>query len=156
MLKKAVYNTKIGAIEIHCTESQITYIKVLSDTESNMLCDSASSELCYKAIIQIKEYLNKERTQFDIPIFLEGTAFQKKVWHALCQIPYGKTVSYKAIANAIGNENAARAVGMANNKNPIQIIVPCHRVIASDGALGGYAGGINIKQQLLDIESVNI
>ncbi|OJF76866.1 MAG: cysteine methyltransferase [Treponema sp. CETP13] len=151
MLKKSVYNTKIGAIEIHCTEKHITYIKFLSDATKAK--NSKSCELCDRAIIQIHEYLDYKRTQFDLPLSLEGTDFQKKVWRALCTIPYGKTVSYKTIAKAIGNPNAARAVGMANNKNPIQIVVPCHRVIGSDGSLGGYASGIKIKQQLLAIEN---
>lgn len=101
---------------------------------------------------ELNEYFNKKRKEFSVPIQLEGTNFQKKVWHALCQIPYGETRSYKDIAQKINNPKACRAIGSANHKNPICIIVPCHRIIQNDGKIGGYAGGINIKQQLLDIE----
>ena len=97
-------------------------------------------------------YFSKKRKSFDIPIKLEGTEFQKRVWDALIQIPYGKTCTYKDIAEKIGNPKACRAVGGANNKNPIMIIVPCHRVIGKNGDLVGYAGGIEVKQKLLDLE----
>jgi O-6-methylguanine DNA methyltransferase len=154
MQKMAFYDTKIGTIRIHCTKTHITCIKIVSAIEKqpHLVTTSEPSELSDKAITQIKEYLDNKRIQFDLPLFFAGTDFQKKVWHALCTIPYGKTASYKTIAKAIGNLKAARAVGMANNKNPLQIVVPCHRVIGSDGSLGGYASGIKIKQQLLDIE----
>lgn len=101
---------------------------------------------------QLDEYFAGKRKSFDLPLAPSGTEFQKKVWNALTQIPYGKTCSYKDIACAIGNPNACRAVGMANNKNPIAIIIPCHRVVGKNGDLTGYAGGLDIKKILLDIE----
>ena len=104
---------------------------------------------------QMREYLSGTRTQFDLPLLIEGTPFQKKCWKALTKIPYGKTISYKEQAKSFGNEKAVRAVGSANGKNRFPIIIPCHRVIASDGTLGGYSGGLNVKIKLLKIEQRN-
>ena len=101
---------------------------------------------------EITEYLKGERTSFDVTYELEGTAFQKKVWEELTKIPYGETRTYKEIAVAIGNPNASRAVGMANNKNPLMMIVPCHRVIGANGKLVGYGGGLAMKRELLAME----
>jgi methylated-DNA-[protein]-cysteine S-methyltransferase len=101
---------------------------------------------------QLNQYFNNEREIFDVPLQLEGSSFQKKVWEALRSIPYGETRSYKQIAQQIGNTKACRAVGMANNHNPIAILVPCHRVIGSDGKLVGYGGGLDKKRILLDLE----
>lgn len=107
-------------------------------------------------ISQLDEYFQGKRFTFDIPLQLFGTPFQKKVWTALLSIPYGETRSYKEIANAIAQPTAVRAVGNANNKNPIAIIIPCHRVIGSNGALVGYGGGIERKQQLLALEKASL
>ena len=101
---------------------------------------------------QLKEYFAKKRKQFDLPLHAEGTPFQEHVWECLRQIPYGTVVSYKDIAVKMQNPLAVRAVGSANGRNPISIIVPCHRVIASGGGLGGFAGGLDRKQILLDLE----
>lgn len=102
---------------------------------------------------QLSEYFSGERRQFDVPItFLGGTPFQRKVWQALQDIPYGEVRTYKEIAQAIGIPKAVRAVGGANNKNPISILVPCHRVIGSNGALVGYGGGLDKKEYLLKLE----
>lgn len=101
---------------------------------------------------QITEYFQGNRVQFDLPCVLWGTDFQKKVWKQLQTIPYGTTISYKTLANQIGNEKAYRAVGSANGKNNHVILIPCHRVIANDGTLGGYTGGLQIKERLLAIE----
>lgn len=108
--------------------------------------------LIKEAAKQLKEYLDGKRKVFDIPLALEGTPFQKSVWKALQDIPYGETRSYGEIAESIGQPRACRAVGMANNKNPIAIFVPCHRVIGSDGKLVGYASGLDIKERLLAME----
>jgi methylated-DNA-[protein]-cysteine S-methyltransferase len=107
-------------------------------------------EACKK---QLDEYFNMERKVFDIPLLLAGSAFQKSVWEALLQIPFGKTVSYLELSKNIGNEKAVRAVANANGANAISIIVPCHRIIGSDGSLTGYAGGLNVKKRLLEIEN---
>ncbi|WP_394212760.1 methylated-DNA--[protein]-cysteine S-methyltransferase [Enterovibrio calviensis] len=101
---------------------------------------------------QLLEFLSGKRTQFDIPLAPEGTEFQRQVWQALGRIPYGETRTYSQIAEDIGNPQAYRAVGMANNVNPIPLIVPCHRVIGSDGKLTGYRYGLEIKQRLLTLE----
>lgn len=105
---------------------------------------------------QLEEYFSGTRKSFDIKLAPAGTAFQQSVWQALQKIPYGRTASYKDIAEKIHNSKAFRAVGMANNKNPIAIIIPCHRVIGSNGRLVGYAGGLDLKQQLLELEKNNL
>ena len=99
------------------------------------------------------EYLKEERFDFTFPIHYSGTEFQEKVWHALLEIPYGKTKSYKEIATQIGHDKASRAVGSACKNNPLLIVVPCHRVIASNGKLTGYAYGLSLKEKLLTLES---
>ncbi|MBZ5681402.1 MAG: methylated-DNA--[protein]-cysteine S-methyltransferase [Acidobacteriia bacterium] len=101
---------------------------------------------------ELKEYLAGRRRKFTFPLDLRGTDFQLACWRALLAIPYGETRTYADIARAVGKPNAFRAVGMANNRNPIAIVVPCHRVIASDGTLCGYGGGLEIKRRLLELE----
>ena len=105
-------------------------------------------------VSQLKEYFNGERREFSIPLAANGTEFQNKVWQALTTIPYGETWCYKDLAIAVGNPKASQAVGGANGKNPISIIVPCHRVIGKNGSLTGYAGGLDIKDALLKLEGV--
>jgi methylated-DNA-[protein]-cysteine S-methyltransferase len=112
----------------------------------------AETPLIKNVAVQIEEYLAGKRKNFSLPLALHGTEFQRAVWQALQGIPYSETRSYKEIAAAIGRPKAVRAVGMANNRNPIVIIVPCHRVIGHDGSLTGYGGGIPLKQRLLDLE----
>ncbi|MNP45229.1 Methylated-DNA--protein-cysteine methyltransferase [compost metagenome] len=112
----------------------------------------ASKEALSTASQQLKEYFAGERRQFDLRLDLQGSEFQRKVWNALLTIPYVETASYKDIAEMIGQPKAVRAVGGANNKNPIPIIVPCHRVIGSNGSLVGYGGGLSIKESLLSLE----
>lgn len=141
------YDTKIGRITISADEENILEVS-LRELEGEV----KETLLIKRAFEQLNEYLDGKRKSFELPLAPKGTDFQKQVWDALLKIPYGKTASYKDIATAIGNKNACRAVGMANNKNPIMIIIPCHRVIGSNGNLTGYAGGLNIKKQLLDIE----
>lgn len=146
-----IYNTSIGKISIIQEGEYIVKIEfgeILKDVEIK------ETTLISKTINEIKEYLNGNRKKFDIPIKLNGTGFQKKVWNELLKIPYGETCSYKDIAIRINNEKGVRAVGMANHNNPIAIIVPCHRVIGKNGKLVGYAGGIDIKSKLLEIEKL--
>ncbi len=104
---------------------------------------------------QLNEYFSKERTTFDLPLLFVGSDFQKSVWEKLLAIPYGKTNSYLELSRILGDEKAIRAVATANGANAISIIVPCHRVIGSDGSLTGYAGGLNAKQKLLQLEGMN-
>lgn len=102
---------------------------------------------------QLAEYFAGERTSFDLQLALDGSAFQRTVWHALTEIPYGQTISYGELARRIGRPDLARAVGTANGQNPIAVIVPCHRVIGSNGKLVGYGGGLDNKRLLLDLEA---
>ena len=104
---------------------------------------------------ELKEYFDGERREFSMALDLRGTPFQLACWQALLAIPYGETRSYADIARVIGHPNAFRAVGMANNRNPVAIVVPCHRVIASSGSLCGYGGGLDLKRKLLDLEQEN-
>lgn len=138
--------------------------KIYIAEKDNCICNVSFGTLNYKeketylikkTYSQLKEYFAGNRKIFDIPISANGTEFQIKVWKELQKIPYGKIRTYKEIAENIGNKNASRAVGMANNKNPIAIIIPCHRVIGSNGDLTGYAGGIKLKQYLLNLEKQN-
>ncbi len=127
-----------------------------SAEEQRLLANSFNKKngarLARRAVAELNEYAAGRRKRFTVPLDLRGTPFQLKVWRALLRIPYGKTRSYQQIARAVGNPRASRAVGMANHYNPVAIIVPCHRVIASDGSLGGYAGGLKRKTQILRLE----
>jgi methylated-DNA-[protein]-cysteine S-methyltransferase len=109
-------------------------------------------EILEKTRTQLDEYLQGRRREFDIPVLMVGTDFQKRVWNALMKVPYGTTSTYLKLAKDVGNEKAVRAVGNANAANPISIIIPCHRIIGSDGGLVGYGGGLSIKKRLLELE----
>jgi methylated-DNA-[protein]-cysteine S-methyltransferase len=104
------------------------------------------------AVEQLREYFDGDRTDFDLPLSLRGTPFQRSVWNELTKIPYGGTISYGELAAQLGNPNASRAVGLANGKNPVCVVVPCHRVVGSTGDLTGYGGGIERKEHLLALE----
>jgi len=111
------------------------------------------SKSMFKGVIQeLHDYFRGDRTHFDVPLLLKGTDFQKKVWKGLLEIPYGTTLSYGELADRLNNPGGMRAVGAANGQNPVPVIVPCHRVIAADGSLGGYTGGLGIKRKLLNLE----
>lgn len=141
------YDTEIGKLFIAEKNEFITNVSFF---ELNV--QYKETPVIKKTHLQLTEYFRGQRKSFDIPIAPEGTDFQHKVWNALSKIPYGKTATYKDIATLIGNPKACRAVGMANNKNPIAIIIPCHRVIGTNGNLTGYAAGLGTKQKLLEIE----
>jgi methylated-DNA-[protein]-cysteine S-methyltransferase len=111
-------------------------------------------QILAQAVRELEEYFDKKRKAFTVPLDAQGTEFQKKVWEQLAKIPFGKTASYKDIAAGLKNDKAFRAVGTANGKNPLSIIVPCHRVIAANGTLGGYSGGLLNKVKLLELEGV--
>lgn len=146
------YKTILGELKIKQKDNFITEI---SYNDKKLDGEIKETELIKKAYMQIKEYLEGKRKIFTISTNPEGTEFMKSVWKELEKIPYGETVSYEEIAKRIGKPKAQRAVGMANNKNPIMIIIPCHRVIGKNGALVGYAAGLNIKEKLLNLESEN-
>ncbi len=143
------YNSPIGILEIELKNNVILGLKVVES------CDNISEATGYFAQVakQLDEYFAGKRTKFELNISPKGTEFQKKVWAELLKIPYGETKSYQEIAEAIGNTNAQRAVGSACNKNPILLIIPCHRVISKTGKLTGFACGVHRKEQLLKMES---
>ena len=124
----------------------------LSFGEADLGGERAPSSLTNKAATQLQEYLAGRRKRFDLPLEPEGTAFQLSVWQAVSSIPYGQTRSYSWVADRIGKPRAARAVGMANNRNPLPVFIPCHRVIGASGKPAGYAGGLKLKEFLLDLE----
>ncbi|MDL2225250.1 methylated-DNA--[protein]-cysteine S-methyltransferase [Eubacteriales bacterium OttesenSCG-928-M02] len=146
------YETEIGNITLGETDGAITHL--LFPNSSTPLGETITREtpLIKTAMDQVREYLAGNRKTFTVPIAFSGTPFQEMVWNALTTIPYGETRTYSEIAHQIGRRKAWRAVGMANNKNPISIIVPCHRVIGSGGKLMGYGGGVHIKEFLLKLE----
>jgi methylated-DNA-[protein]-cysteine S-methyltransferase len=115
----------------------------------------STSGVIEETVVQLEEYFAKKRKDFDIPLLLAGTDFQKSVWEGLMQIPYGTVTSYLDLAKSIGNAKAVRAVASANGANAISILVPCHRVVGSDGMLRGYAGGLDVKKKLLSLENSN-
>ncbi|WP_207706388.1 methylated-DNA--[protein]-cysteine S-methyltransferase [Clostridium amazonitimonense] len=148
---KGYYSSPIGIIEVSADNQGITslyFVDALGISENN--------DLISKCLTQLDEYFKGFRKDFEITLSYKfGTEFQHKVWNALKNIPYGNTCSYKDIAIAIGNEKAVRAVGGANNKNPLSIIIPCHRVVGMNGKLVGYGGGLWRKEWLLEHESKN-
>lgn len=137
------------------TDVGITRIQIARDgssTSAGMSDSSRAMGYLRQLEEQLREYLAGRRKTFDLPLDLQGTEFQMRVWQALCRIPYGATMSYRDIAAAIGQPQAVRAVGQANRRNPVMILVPCHRVIAADGNMGGYAWGEDVKCELLALE----
>ncbi|GKU24637.1 methylated-DNA--protein-cysteine methyltransferase [Clostridium folliculivorans] len=152
MMNSCYFNSKIGDLVIEDNGVAITKICFAKENRE-VIKEDVQSPLFKRAVAQLQDYFNGKIFSFDLPLAPKGTDFQKQVWKALSEIPYGKTKSYGDIAKIIKNEKAARAIGMANNKNPIMIIIPCHRVIGSNGSLVGYAGGIDVKRRLLDLES---
>jgi len=145
------YDTEIGRICIVEGQGSITHILFEKDAPPEGAIEQ-ETPLLQEAAKQLKEYFAGERQVFDLPLAPKGTNFQKAAWQALTTIPYGETRSYKQIAEQIGKPKACRAVGLANNRNPIAIVIPCHRVIGSDGKLVGYGGGLPIKKFLLELE----
>ena len=149
-------NTKIGKMKIVQEENYIIAIRVNEEIKIEQDEEEKSTELLEETANELEEYLQGKRKEFNIPINPKGTSFMKQVWEALCQIPYGEVRSYKQIAKQIEKPNAVRAVGMANHKNPIPFIIPCHRVVGSNGKLVGYALGLDKKDFLLELERKNV
>ncbi len=143
-------HTPIGALEIKGDAEGLASVQFM---DAEVAPSQAIPEVLLPAVTQLKEYFNKTRTLFQLLLHPEGTLFQKKVWEQLETIPFGKTTSYQKMANQLGEPKVIRAAASANGKNPIAIIIPCHRVIGSDGSLTGYAGGLHRKKWLLEHES---
>ena len=146
------YNTVLGCTVIAESNGFITRVSPQFDV-SRLQDERTETRLIKEAYRQLRAYFDGELFEFELPLAPTGTAFMQSVWQALCKIPYGETVSYKDIAVRIGKPNAVRAVGMANNRNPISIVIPCHRVIGSDGQLIGYRSGLDNKRLLLELET---
>lgn len=152
--------TPIGTLTLRANEQGLQRIE-FENSRKDVVFPGTSVSPITKAILQdakrqLEEFFARKRKFFDLPLNYEGTEFQKSVWKELIKIPYGETVFYKDIAQKIGNFRAARAVGLANNKNQIPIIIPCHRVIGSNKSLKGYASGLKIKKWLLEHETISI
>jgi methylated-DNA-[protein]-cysteine S-methyltransferase len=146
---QAYYQSEIGLIHIMGTAAGISSLNFVETKNCDKFGDQPLLQACVE---QLDEYFNGKRKVFSVSLAPAGTAFQQQVWQTLLNIPYGQTVSYLEIARAIGNEQAVRAVGSANGQNPIAIIIPCHRVIGSNGKLTGYGGGLWRKAWLLKHE----
>ena len=151
-------STPVGQLKLVAHETALVAVLWQNENPKRVrlaeLVEQRDHPILCAAQKQLAEYFAGTRQQFDLPLDFEGTDFQKKVWQALLQIPYGETRSYKQIAVQLGNPKAVRAVGAANGKNPISIIAPCHRVIGASGKLVGFAGGLDNKQLLLKLEQL--
>ncbi|MEZ4796897.1 MAG: methylated-DNA--[protein]-cysteine S-methyltransferase [Flavobacteriaceae bacterium] len=149
-MESCIISTPLGAAKLEGNEIGISSLTVLNNDVTGSY---TIPEVLEDAVSQLNEYFKGERKVFSLKLNPEGTDFQKRVWNALLKIPYGKTTSYLELSKTLGDVKTIRAVANANGKNPLWIIVPCHRVIGSDGSLTGYAGGIHRKQWLLEHES---
>lgn len=145
---KWTYLTKFGPVTIGANATGITYLK----TYDKCIGESKETDLIRSAYSQLKSYLSGKRCDFDLPLDPQGTPFQKQVWNASLEIPYGKTITYKVLAQMISKPKSVRAIGAANGKNPIYIVIPCHRIVGSNGSLTGYGGGLEMKENLLKLE----
>jgi methylated-DNA-[protein]-cysteine S-methyltransferase len=145
----AIMDSPLGSLTIASSDRGLVSVQFGLNMPADGVIDDAANR---KAVEQLQEYFEGKRTHFDLPLDVQGTPFQVSVWNELLKIPYGSTCSYIDIARSLGKPGAARAVGMANHENPIAVVIPCHRVVGSDGSLTGYAGGLHLKKQLLGIE----
>jgi methylated-DNA-[protein]-cysteine S-methyltransferase len=156
MLSYKFMDSPVGRLKLVGNDAGLLAVLWPNDRPLRVKLDEMREDLHHpilcQAECQLTEYFKGERTAFDVPMQLRGTAFQQRVWQQLLRIPYGHTRSYGRLAAAIGNGSASRAVGRANSKNPLSIIVPCHRVIGASGRLTGFAGGLKTKEQLLVLE----
>ncbi len=152
MIQRATIESPVGLLTIAGDEDGLRSILFGAGSDGAVACCGVVDE----AVRQLRAYFDKKLTRFDLPLMPEGTSFQRKVWEELLNIPYGNVISYGELARRIGQPSASRAVGAANGANPIPIIIPCHRVIGSNGKLTGYGGGTQIKEALLNLESVRL
>jgi len=148
------YQSPVGKLLLIGSEGMLEELVFPTSADKKVVGDDWVEDIApfRKVIAQLSEYFAGKRHHFTLKLAPSGTEFQRQVWQKLSEIPYGQTVSYGEIATQLGNPKGCRAVGMANSKNPIPIIVPCHRVIGKDGSLTGFGGGIDIKRQLLELE----
>lgn len=151
-METSFFSSPIGLLRLTVVEHAITSL-TFSETIEEVEHKQTLSPLLEETKIQLEEYFSHQRTSFSLPFAPQGTAFQQSVWNALTKIPYGETKSYEEIAIELNNPKACRGVGSANGKNPILLLIPCHRVITKSGALGGYRGGLDRKKFLLQLET---
>ncbi len=152
MIYQACIESPVGPLQISTTFTHLMGIRFLSQSQATCALPPDTPPILKEVVRQLQAYFNGKLFAFHLPLQLSGTPFQQKVWMALQTIPYGTVLSYQELAQKIGHPRAMRAVGNANGKNPIPIIIPCHRVIRSDGSLGGYSSGTAIKSHLLQLE----
>ena len=150
VMETAFIKTPLGIVKVEGDENGLSAISVL---DGAVIADDIIPEVLEDSVYQLGEYFKGGRKVFDLNLNPEGTDFQKRVWKALATIPYGKTTSYLELSKTLGDVKAIRAVAAANGKNPLWIVVPCHRVIGNDGSLTGYAGGLHRKKWLLEHEN---
>ena len=154
-MNELVVASPAGPLLLGCAQNALTRVSFCPGGVPTAVT-AATPAVLRETALQLEEYFRGRRREFALPLAPEGTAFQQTVWHALAQIPYGETRSYGQLAAAIGRPAACRAVGGANHVTPIAIVIPCHRVIAADGSIGGYGGGIAVKRMLLALEGVTV
>jgi methylated-DNA-[protein]-cysteine S-methyltransferase len=145
--------TPLGTLQLIASEEALLKINF---SHQFIKDDSLSNDITRLAVMQLREYFDGERQLFELPLQPKGTEFQLKIWELLQTIPFGKTINYKELAQMYGDAGALRAAGTANGKNPLPIIIPCHRVIGADGNLTGYSGGLDKKEKLLKLEGVRL
>lgn len=146
------YSSPLGILLLQEEENQLTVVHFMDD-EVDAVLSATDSPVLLQTILQLDEYFAGRRKQFSLPLSPAGTAFQQKVWQQLIQIPFAETITYLHVAKRLGNVKSIRAAASANGKNPLAIIIPCHRVVGADGKLTGYAGGLHRKQWLLEHEA---
>ena len=151
-MEKAIIQSPLGTTVIYCDEIGVTKIEVVEEV---LEISHEIPEQLRDAVLQLQEYFEGKRTHFSFPLHFIGTDFQQKVWDELSKIPFGTTYSYLDLAKKVGDIKAVRAVAAANAKNPLWIVIPCHRVIASNGGLGGYSLGLKMKRQLMKLEGIS-
>ena len=162
ILHHSIYNSPVGPLRLAVSQQGLLLLQFanhLFPPKGRMFADASWEPLeaaTAPYVAELGEYFSGRRRQFSFPIDLWGTSFQKRCWQALLAIPYGEVRSYAEMARAVGCPRGFRAVGLANHDNPVAIVVPCHRVIASDGTLGGYGGGLPLKKYLLELEGVHL
>lgn len=152
MIHTALYHSPLGMMLLQSEGEQLT-VAGFQDEAAVTATEATASPVLQKTIVQLDEYFAGTRQQFDLPLHPAGTAFQQKVWQQLIQIPFGETITYLHMAKRLGNVKSIRAAASANGKNPLAILIPCHRVVGADGKLTGYAGGLHRKQWLLEHEA---
>lgn len=155
-MDRMTIDTPVGPILIEGDESGVSLIEIGTSESATTGAQPEGSTPVARAARQLQAYFAGERCDFSVPLSPKGTEFQRRVWHELERIPYGRTISYGELAKRVGNPNASRAVGAANGANPLPIVVPCHRVIGANGTLTGFGAGIDVKAKLLEIEGVPV